>query len=133
MCVVNVPCGLWQTSRALRSWVARAAKLGCACLLLACLPICSPGLPPSTACQARVCPPLCTQTHTHCLPPLLKTLGLNLLPRRYDWWEASGFFKPDMDSNKPPFVIVIPPPNVTGALHIGHALTNSIQVRPSCA
>lgn len=32
-----------------------------------------------------------------------------------------------MDSDKPPFVIVIPPPNVTGALHIGHALTNSIQ------
>jgi valyl-tRNA synthetase len=32
-----------------------------------------------------------------------------------------------MDSNKEPFVIVIPPPNVTGALHIGHALTNSVQ------
>eukprot|EP00983_Pelagomonas_calceolata_P008855 287860-Pelagomonas_calceolata.AAC.1 len=45
----------------------------------------------------------------------------------YDWWEASGYFKPDMNSTKPPFVIVIPPPNVTGALHIGHALTNSIQ------
>ena len=45
----------------------------------------------------------------------------------YDWWEKCGFFKPDLDSDKPPFVIVIPPPNVTGALHIGHALTNSIQ------
>ena len=45
----------------------------------------------------------------------------------YDWWEQCGFFKPDMDSNKPPFVIVIPPPNVTGSLHLGHALTNSIQ------
>ncbi|KAF5832251.1 tRNA synthetases class I-domain-containing protein [Dunaliella salina] len=45
----------------------------------------------------------------------------------YDWWEASGYFKPDVNSTKPPFVIVIPPPNVTGALHIGHALTNSIQ------
>jgi isoleucyl-tRNA synthetase len=32
-----------------------------------------------------------------------------------------------MDSDKPPFVIVIPPPNVTGALHIGHALTNAVQ------
>lgn len=49
--------------------------------------------------------------------------------RRYDWWEACGYFKPDMASTKPPFVIVIPPPNVTGALHIGHALTDSIQVR----
>eukprot|EP00877_Chromochloris_zofingiensis_P001129 jgi/Chrzof1/11016/Cz05g20150.t1 len=45
----------------------------------------------------------------------------------YDWWEQCGFFKPDVNSDKPPFVIVIPPPNVTGALHIGHALTNSIQ------
>lgn len=32
-----------------------------------------------------------------------------------------------MNSEKPPFVIVIPPPNVTGSLHLGHALTNSIQ------
>ena len=32
-----------------------------------------------------------------------------------------------MDSDKPPFVIVIPPPNVTGTLHLGHALTNAIQ------
>ena len=45
----------------------------------------------------------------------------------YEWWEKEGFFKPEMRSNKPKFVIVIPPPNVTGALHIGHALTNSIQ------
>lgn len=45
----------------------------------------------------------------------------------YDWWEQCGFFKPDLDSDKPPFVIVIPPPNVTGSLHLGHALTNSIQ------
>lgn len=42
-------------------------------------------------------------------------------------WEQCGYFKPDMDSDKPPFVIVIPPPNVTGALHIGHALTNAVQ------
>jgi hypothetical protein len=43
-------------------------------------------------------------------------------------WEQCGFFKPDADSDKPPFTIVIPPPNVTGALHIGHALTNAVQV-----
>jgi valyl-tRNA synthetase len=42
-------------------------------------------------------------------------------------WEQCGFFKPDLDSSKPPFTIVIPPPNVTGALHIGHALTNAVQ------
>jgi len=45
----------------------------------------------------------------------------------YAWWEKCGFFTPANGSSKPKFVIVIPPPNVTGALHIGHALTNSIQ------
>lgn len=45
----------------------------------------------------------------------------------YEWWESAGFFKPDEDTSKEPFVMVIPPPNVTGTLHIGHALTNSIQ------
>jgi valyl-tRNA synthetase len=46
----------------------------------------------------------------------------------YDWWEAQGFFKGDEnDTTKEKFVIVIPPPNVTGSLHMGHALTNSIQ------
>ena len=46
----------------------------------------------------------------------------------YDWWTKCGFFQPDLQSDKESFVIVIPPPNVTGALHIGHALTNAIQV-----
>eukprot|EP00271_Cylindrocystis_brebissonii_P006439 TRINITY_DN19235_c0_g2_i1.p1 TRINITY_DN19235_c0_g2~~TRINITY_DN19235_c0_g2_i1.p1 ORF type:complete len:1187 (-),score=295.38 TRINITY_DN19235_c0_g2_i1:219-3779(-) len=45
----------------------------------------------------------------------------------YEWWEKSGFFTADPTSTKPPFVIVVPPPNVTGALHIGHALTGSVE------
>ncbi|PSS33118.1 Valine--tRNA ligase, partial [Actinidia chinensis var. chinensis] len=45
----------------------------------------------------------------------------------YAWWEKSGFFVANSCSSKPPFVIVLPPPNVTGALHIGHALTSAIQ------
>jgi valyl-tRNA synthetase len=48
----------------------------------------------------------------------------------YDWWEGCGMFKPATGEDaegKKPFVIVIPPPNVTGALHIGHALTNAVQ------
>ena len=49
----------------------------------------------------------------------------------YSWWEQAGYFTPRNGSSKPKFVVVIPPPNVTGALHIGHALTNSIQVRCS--
>ncbi|ORY37912.1 valyl-tRNA synthetase [Rhizoclosmatium globosum] len=49
----------------------------------------------------------------------------------YSWWEKSGFFKPELINGEPrpegTFVISIPPPNVTGSLHLGHALTNSIQ------
>ena len=45
----------------------------------------------------------------------------------YKDWEQSGDFKPDMRSDKDAFSIVIPPPNVTGVLHIGHALNNTLQ------
>uniref|UniRef100_A0A0D9VNJ4 valine--tRNA ligase n=1 Tax=Leersia perrieri TaxID=77586 RepID=A0A0D9VNJ4_9ORYZ len=45
----------------------------------------------------------------------------------YPWWESSRYFGADPTSSKPPFVIVLPPPNVTGALHIGHALTVAIE------
>ncbi|KAJ7147637.1 tRNA synthetases class I-domain-containing protein [Mycena crocata] len=50
----------------------------------------------------------------------------------YDWWQQQGFFKPQFTPNgevKPEgvFVIPAPPPNVTGSLHIGHALTTAIQ------
>ncbi len=42
--------------------------------------------------------------------------------RLYNWWEAHGYFLPRVDPNKKPFVISIPPPNVTGELHHGHAM-----------
>ncbi len=45
----------------------------------------------------------------------------------YTYWEKNGFFTPDLDSDKPPFCIVIPPPNVTGSLHMGHALNATLQ------
>ncbi|UDF04622.1 valine--tRNA ligase [Asticcacaulis sp. AND118] len=48
-------------------------------------------------------------------------------PRLYEMWETSGAFKPTEDENAEPFSIVIPPPNVTGSLHIGHALNNTLQ------
>jgi valyl-tRNA synthetase len=47
--------------------------------------------------------------------------------RRYALWERSGAFAADPDSNKPPYTIMMPPPNVTGSLHIGHALTFTLQ------
>jgi valyl-tRNA synthetase len=48
-------------------------------------------------------------------------------PRWIDAWDASGALRADPSSGKPPYSIAIPPPNVTGALHMGHALNNSIQ------
>ena len=45
----------------------------------------------------------------------------------YSSWESRGYFRPDIDPSKEPFTIVIPPPNVTGSLHMGHALNNTIQ------
>ena len=42
-------------------------------------------------------------------------------------WVAAGYFKADATSDKPAFTIVIPPPNVTGSLHIGHALNHTLQ------
>ncbi len=47
--------------------------------------------------------------------------------RRYPEWENSGAFRADPDSSRPPYCIVIPPPNVTGSLHMGHALDNTLQ------
>ena len=47
--------------------------------------------------------------------------------RLYNSWEQGGYFKNDLSGDKPPFTMVIPPPNVTGRLHMGHALNNTIQ------
>ncbi len=45
----------------------------------------------------------------------------------YDFWLQSGFFTPDIESDKPPYTIMIPLPNVTGRLTLGHVLNNSLQ------
>ncbi|MGQ9905087.1 MAG: valine--tRNA ligase, partial [Anaerolineae bacterium] len=51
--------------------------------------------------------------------------------RLYQWWEENGYFKPESQiyvrDDEPKFVITIPPPNVTGTLHMGHALTSAIE------
>ncbi len=48
-------------------------------------------------------------------------------PRLYEQWESAGTFKPKADPDAPAYCIVIPPPNVTGSLHMGHALNNTLQ------
>jgi len=45
----------------------------------------------------------------------------------YRFWEEGGYFRAVPDPNRRPYTIVIPPPNVTGALHMGHALNNTLQ------
>ena len=45
----------------------------------------------------------------------------------YKFWEEGGYFTANANSDKPPFSIVIPPPNVTGVLHMGHALDETLQ------
>ncbi len=51
----------------------------------------------------------------------------NAEPRLYARWEGSGAFRPSGAPGAEPFTIVIPPPNVTGSLHMGHALNNTLQ------
>ena len=48
-------------------------------------------------------------------------------PRIYQQWLDQGYFTPKVDPDKQPFCIIMPPPNVTGELHLGHALTASIE------
>ncbi len=45
----------------------------------------------------------------------------------YEYWEKKGYFHADVNDGKEPYSIVIPPPNVTGNLHMGHALNNTLQ------
>jgi valyl-tRNA synthetase len=59
------------------------------------------------------------------LPPVFSSAEVEA--PLYEKWVALGYFTPDAKSDKPPFTIVIPPPNVTGNLHIGHALDHTLQ------
>jgi valyl-tRNA synthetase len=47
--------------------------------------------------------------------------------RWYQFWLEKGYFRPQIDQKKKPFVIIMPPPNVTGELHLGHALTATLE------
>lgn len=69
--------------------------------------------------------------------PALDSISIDSLPDRFhpseiegplnQWWESQGYLKAEDCSTKPPYSIVLPPPNVTGNLHIGHALNSTLQ------
>ena len=61
------------------------------------------------------------------MPLDTKFVPAEMEARLYKQWEEGGYFKPGRKPNAKPFTIVIPPPNVTGSLHMGHALNNTIQ------
>ncbi|MBN1891448.1 MAG: class I tRNA ligase family protein, partial [Clostridiales bacterium] len=48
-------------------------------------------------------------------------------PRLYQQWMDNGYFTAEVDEKKKPYCIVMPPPNITGQLHMGHALDNTLQ------
>jgi valyl-tRNA synthetase len=59
---------------------------------------------------------------------LPKTYDFTTVERKlYEWWESSGYFQPVIDHARKPFVVSIPPPNITGELHLGHAMFVTIE------
>ena len=59
---------------------------------------------------------------------LAKTYDPNEVEGRiYKFWLDGGYFHAEVDQNKKPYTIVIPPPNITGQLHMGHALDQTLQ------
>ena len=64
-------------------------------------------------------------TSTHELPKQYDHAAAQ--KRWYPYWEEKGFFHSEPDPTREPYAITIPPPNVTGALHLGHALNNTLQ------
>ncbi|XP_054779701.1 valine--tRNA ligase, chloroplastic/mitochondrial 2 isoform X2 [Prosopis cineraria] len=55
-------------------------------------------------------------------PEIAKSFDFTAEERIYNWWESQGYFRPNLDREADPFVISMPPPNVTGSLHMGHAM-----------
>jgi len=62
------------------------------------------------------------------MPEIPKAYEPGKIERKwYNFWLEQGYFTPEIDPKKKPFVIIMPPPNVTGELHLGHALTTTLE------
>ncbi|KAL6494403.1 hypothetical protein OROGR_031203 [Orobanche gracilis] len=55
-------------------------------------------------------------------PQIANAFDFTAEERIYEWWESQGYFKPNFVRGNDPFVVSMPPPNVTGSLHMGHAM-----------
>ncbi|PON42797.1 Leucine-tRNA ligase, archaeal [Parasponia andersonii] len=55
-------------------------------------------------------------------PETAKSFDFTSEERIYNWWDSQGYFRPNFDRGSDPFVVSMPPPNVTGSLHMGHAM-----------
>ncbi len=64
-------------------------------------------------------------TDNHTLPTVYDPTSVE--SKWYDYWLQGGYFHAEVEPDKKPYCIVIPPPNVTGSLHMGHALNNTLQ------
>ncbi|HEX9015360.1 MAG TPA: valine--tRNA ligase, partial [Chloroflexota bacterium] len=69
-----------------------------------------------------------TETTTPPMPEMAKSYDPKLYEESwYRFWEDHGYFKPEVNPDGKPFTIVMPPPNITGELHVGHALVGAIE------
>ncbi|MDA1096780.1 MAG: valine--tRNA ligase, partial [Chloroflexi bacterium] len=69
-----------------------------------------------------------SETSPTALPPMPPVYDpARVEQARYRWWEEQGYFQPKLNPGSQPFVIIMPPPNVTGQLHLGHALTATVE------
>ncbi|OVA06796.1 Aminoacyl-tRNA synthetase [Macleaya cordata] len=72
--------------------------------------------------RPRFCTVAALENGAFTSPLTAKSFDFTSEERIYNWWESQGYFKPKLDQDGDPFVISMPPPNVTGSLHMGHAM-----------
>ncbi|GJN37518.1 hypothetical protein PR202_gb26486 [Eleusine coracana subsp. coracana] len=70
----------------------------------------------------RFCAAVAAETDVFTSPEVSKSFDFTNEERIYKWWESQGFFEPNFERGGDPFVVPMPPPNVTGSLHMGHAM-----------
>uniref|UniRef100_A0A803R260 valine--tRNA ligase n=1 Tax=Cannabis sativa TaxID=3483 RepID=A0A803R260_CANSA len=76
----------------------------------------------STRLSSRLFAVAASANGTFTSPEIAKSFDFTSEERIYNWWDSQGYFKPNFDRGGDPFVISMPPPNVTGSLHMGHAM-----------